>query len=118
MADRLVRAFFEMVNPSWPVVEDSTFLARYRAFKSDRTFGEGGWETLLYVVMAVSARHLQLLQGLDNVDPAVFFSRSEYLRRNVRHDPAVATVKLQVLLLSSLYLALNNSLARFVSTRP
>ncbi len=116
MADRLIRLYFEAVNPSWPVIEESIFVARYRAFKSDRALGAEGWEVLLCVVMALAARHTQLAQDLGAIDPGIFFSRSEALRRTMRYysDAPGIVVQTQILLLSSLYLALDNSLAWFV----
>lgn len=60
MADRLIRLYFEVVNSSWPVIDEKTFMARYRAFKLDRALGARGWDVLLYLVMALAARHTQL----------------------------------------------------------
>ena len=118
MADRLIRVFFKAVNLSWPVIEEAAFRTRYLAFKADRAFGAGGWEAMLYMIMAAAARHVQLLQrgkDLGNISPDISFSRPEALRQDTGFVPASGTViGLQTLLPSSLYLALTKSLARYV----
>jgi hypothetical protein len=108
MADRLVRIFLETVNPSWPVVEEGSFRRTYLAFKADRAFGAGGWEAQLYTVMAITVRHVQLLQKgecVAHVSPDTFFRRCEVLRQEAGYVPTLGTViELQTLLLSLLHL--------------
>lgn len=85
-ADQLVKCYFRIVHPSFPVIGKAIFLAQYRTFYSNPTVRPGKrWLAVLNLVFAIAMRHYLFMNDQlqrDNNQHLTYFSRAWWLGMN------------------------------------
>lgn len=118
LADRLLNAYLESVDTSFPIIRRRLFIGQYRSFFSGAPEKSGKkWQAILNLIFAIGARFCRLSQpGFPgDINHEIFFSRARVLSSGVSilfEHPDLQQV--QIAALTSFYFLGSSQINRYV----